>query len=96
MTDHSSNTIEVADIFRSSAPAYLQSQALPYRVVKVMNNIMYCRTAYFGGHENRCESCSYTHIAVAVGMPITEHPPHRSPHAELPHGAPTSGQTIRR
>ncbi len=27
---------------------------------------------------------------VAVGMPVTRHPPHRSQRAELPHWAPTS------
>ena len=26
---------------------------------------------------------------VAVGMPVAQHPPHRSPRAALPHGAPT-------
>jgi hypothetical protein len=30
-------------------------------------------------------------IQVAVGMPVTRHPPHRSGHEELPHPAPTSG-----
>ena len=29
--------------------------------------------------------------AVAVGTALTGGPPHRSPHAELPHGAPASG-----
>ena len=29
--------------------------------------------------------------AVAVGMPVTPHPPHRSGLEELPHPAPTSG-----
>ena len=33
---------------------------------------------------------------VAVGMPVTRHPPHRSRRAELPHRAPASGQTQRR
>jgi len=33
---------------------------------------------------------------VAVGMPVTRHPPHRSQHALLMHWAPTSGQTQRR
>ncbi len=35
----------------------------------------------------------YPTIAVAVGMPVTRHPPHRSRRAELPHRAPASGQT---
>ena len=29
--------------------------------------------------------------SVAVGMPVTRHPPHRSQHALLMHWAPTSG-----
>ncbi len=33
---------------------------------------------------------------VAVGMPVSRHPPHRSVREELPHTAPTSGQTRRR
>ena len=28
---------------------------------------------------------------VTVGMPVTQHPPYRSVHEELPHTAPTSG-----
>ena len=30
--------------------------------------------------------------AVAVGMPVTQHPPHRSRRAALPHRAPASGR----
>src|SRR5712691_10372053 len=33
--------------------------------------------------------------AVAVGMPVTQHPPHRSRRAALPHRAPASGLTGR-
>ena len=32
---------------------------------------------------------------VAVGMPVTQHPPHRSRRAALPHRAPASGLTYR-
>jgi hypothetical protein len=39
---------------------------------------------------------AFTGAFVAVGMPVTRHPPHRSQHAELPHWAPTSGQTQKR
>ena len=34
-------------------------------------------------------------LKVAVGMPVTQHPPHRSRRAALPHRAPASGQTRR-
>ena len=35
-------------------------------------------------------------FSVAVGMPVSRHPPHRSRRAGLPHRAPASGQTQRR
>ena len=34
---------------------------------------------------------SHTDYLVAVGMPLTRHPPHRSVRAVLPHTAPASG-----
>ena len=33
----------------------------------------------------------YVAPAIAVGMPVTRHPPHRSVRAQLRHTAPTSG-----
>ena len=30
-------------------------------------------------------------LGIAVGMPIAEHPPHRSGHAQFTHPAPTLG-----
>jgi hypothetical protein len=33
---------------------------------------------------------------VGVGMPVTQHPIHRSVHAELPHTDPALAVTIRR
>jgi hypothetical protein len=36
-----------------------------------------------GQHGLRAIQC-----LVAVGMPVTQHPPHRSPRAAFPHGAP--------
>ena len=38
------------------------------------------------------QSCG---VSVAVGMPVTQHPPHRSRRAALPHRAPASGLTCR-
>src|SRR4029434_1065598 len=35
---------------------------------------------------------SSSDLAVAVGMPVTRHPPHRSRRAALPHRAPASGR----
>ncbi len=40
------------------------------------------------GTRNFPENGSYM---VAVGMALTDHPPHRSQRAELPHWAPASG-----
>src|SRR6266487_3446483 len=39
----------------------------------------------------RPDSPRSSHELVAVGTALTRGPPHRSPHAELPHGAPASG-----
>ena len=35
------------------------------------------------------------YYVVAVGMPVSRHPPHRSQRAELPHWAPTSGCDVK-
>jgi hypothetical protein len=36
------------------------------------------------------ESLNVTYALIAVGWPVARPPPYRSPHAELPHGAPQS------
>jgi uncharacterized protein (UPF0212 family) len=51
--------MELADIFRAYAPAYIKEHPLPKRIMKVINAIVQCRTAALGGHVERCEACGY-------------------------------------
>ncbi len=51
--------LEVADVFRLHGAAYRTrygSRLLPSHV-RAMNDIEACRTAYFGGHVDRCDHC---------------------------------------
>ena len=50
---------EVADIFRLYGEQYRLSRSLPLSYLKVMHAIEVCRTAYLGGHVERCDSCGY-------------------------------------
>ena len=51
--------MELADIFRDYAPAYINEHPLPKRIMKVINAIVQCRTAALGGHSERCAMCGY-------------------------------------
>ena len=57
--------LEVADIFRTSGPAYRAREAghLSLGQLRVMSAIEACRTAALGGHVMRCEDCAYIDIA---------------------------------
>lgn len=50
---------EVADIFRLHGRQYRERHSLPLSHLKVMHSIEVCRTAYLGGHVERCDSCGY-------------------------------------
>ena len=50
----------------------------------------FCQEEREGGMIFSHHSCE-----VAVGMPVTQHPPHRSRRAALPHRAPASGLTCK-
>ncbi len=54
---------EVADIFRLHGRQYRDCNTLPLSHLKVMHSIEVCRTAYLGGHVERCDSCGYEHYA---------------------------------
>jgi hypothetical protein len=58
-------SLEVADIFRSTGPAYRASHAghLSLTQLKVMSAIEHCRTAALGGHVEACEGCGHRRIA---------------------------------
>jgi hypothetical protein len=55
----------VADIFRTSGPAYRAREAghLSLGQLRVMSAIEACRTAALGGHVMRCEDCAHIDIA---------------------------------
>ena len=50
---------EVADIFRHFGDTYRSSHSLPVTHLKVMHQIEVCRTAYLGGHLERCADCGF-------------------------------------
>ena len=58
-------SLEVADIFRISGPAYRAAHAghLSLHQLKVMSAIEHCRTAALGGHVEACEKCGHQRIA---------------------------------
>jgi hypothetical protein len=59
------SALEVADIFRTSGPAYRAREAghLSLGQLRVMSAIEACRTAALGGHVMRCEDCAHIDIA---------------------------------
>ncbi len=54
---------EVADIFCKYGEQYRSSNPLPLSHLKVMHAIKVCRTAYLGGHVERCDRCGFEKIA---------------------------------
>lgn len=61
----SRSSLEVADIFRASGPAYRAQNAghLSAGQLRVMSAIEACRTAELGGHVRRCEDCARIDVA---------------------------------
>jgi len=54
---------EVADIFRRYGELYRRDHPLPLSHLKVMHAIEVCRTAYLGGHVERCDRCGFERMA---------------------------------
>ena len=54
---------EVADVFRLYGEAYRRAHPLPLSHLKVMHAIEVCRTAYLGGHAERCDVCGHEQIS---------------------------------
>ena len=50
---------EVADILRLHGRQYRTGHSLPLPHLKVMHSIEVCRTAYLGGHVEKCDSCGH-------------------------------------
>lgn len=58
-------TLEVADIVREHRSAYeaLRGGDLPATESRVLDDIVHCRTAFFGGHLLRCNECGHEDIS---------------------------------
>jgi predicted Zn-ribbon and HTH transcriptional regulator len=58
-------SLEVADIFRDHAPAWVRANAghISLGQLKVISAITRCRTAALGGHVAACQNCGHSHIA---------------------------------
>ena len=50
---------EVADIIREFGESYRSKNKLPLAQLKVMHSIEVCRTAYLGGHAQKCDACGF-------------------------------------
>lgn len=57
MAPINSSNIEVADIFREHIGDYLEKYKIPPSHYEVVHDILSCRTAYLGGHMERCDHC---------------------------------------
>jgi Transposase zinc-binding domain len=53
--------LELADIFRSLDPSFVDS--LPAAQRRVVQDMVDCRTAALGGHIERCDQCGHQQIA---------------------------------
>ena len=61
--EKASPSVEVQDIFRQFAPAYLQTHRLPLQHMKVASAISFCRTDRLGAHIDCCDECGHIHIS---------------------------------
>ena len=49
---------EVSDIFRDYGDEYEKTHPMSKQQRKVMHDIRVCRTAFLGGHLERCDQCA--------------------------------------
>jgi len=54
---HPKHKLEVADILRQHVHEYRQSYPLLPELRKIVSSLINCRTAYLGGHIERCDKC---------------------------------------
>lgn len=54
---------ELADILKLYGQEFKQKENLPLYKLKVLQDIEYCRTSYFGGHVDKCNDCGHIHIS---------------------------------
>ncbi|PIQ53470.1 MAG: IS91 family transposase [Bdellovibrionales bacterium CG12_big_fil_rev_8_21_14_0_65_38_15] len=50
---------EMADVLRKFGDSYQKSRHVPFKHLKVVRNIVNCRTAMLGGHMEQCDSCDF-------------------------------------
>jgi hypothetical protein len=55
--------LELADVFSQHAEAFLQKHSLCASQFKAFNDIIHCRSSYFGGHLEQCNHCGHTRPA---------------------------------
>jgi hypothetical protein len=55
--------LEVAEIFRLHGESFRTQHPLAPWPLKAMADIEHCRTAYFGGHLERCDRCGHEHYS---------------------------------
>jgi hypothetical protein len=58
-TPKKTNSPDLAGIFRQHGPAFLAAQVIPARYLKVMQQIVNCRTEVLGGHRKWCARCGF-------------------------------------
>lgn len=54
---------ELSDILHLYETDFVQKQNIPLYKLKVLQDIRCCRTAYFGGHVDTCDSCGHTVVS---------------------------------
>lgn len=52
---------ELADLVRLCGPAYCQKHPTSTAQLRVLRDVLLCRTAALGGHKCRCDRCGYEH-----------------------------------
>ncbi len=52
-------TSEIADIFRLYGDEYIKRRSLPAHYLKIIHDIIVCRTDYLGGHIYKCSLCGF-------------------------------------
>ena len=56
-------TFELAQIIKEYRESFTQKHAPLKHHLRVLNALEHCRTAYFGGHVDRCDSCNHERIS---------------------------------
>jgi len=54
---------ELADILNLYGQDFINNENLPSFKFKILQDLEFCRTAYFGGHVDKCDDCGHIHIS---------------------------------